>query len=269
MIPYLLILVFDTHNVFRIWIDAATLTKIRPSFRHCHSCGCLICKSFHHFHHRASAFFVTIHAFTHPHHATNVISLSNKDDIVPLKALRSMAGLGEITMATVGLTFKRVFNEAHNHLQNTVLPLGITSTSGHPSSLSMPSQSGTTFRDELKEFLEHVKHVVLIPLSWWLTIWHFIMSLTWAFLVSARILPPRGLVINRICISHYRSESPSRSTRTKSESDSLSFLPSWGRWPCCSQEASSYRPSQVLLPVRTRARVQPGPIFLPSTIPRY
>ncbi|KAH9986254.1 hypothetical protein BJV77DRAFT_1081220 [Russula vinacea] len=103
-------------------------------------------------------------------------------------------------MATVGLTFKRVFNEAHNHLQNTVLPLGITSTSGHPSSLSMPSQSATTFRDELKEFLEHVKHVVLIPLSWWLTIWHFIMSLTWAFLDLYKSLPLK------ISIAFYENE---------------------------------------------------------------
>jgi hypothetical protein len=172
-------------------------------------------------------------------------------------------------MATVGLTFKRVFNEAHNHLQNTVLPLGTTSTSGHPSSLNMPSQPASTFGDELKLFLEHVKHVVLIPLSWWMTIWHFIMSLTLALLVSARILPPRGLVINRIRVRPYRSESPSRSMNAKSESDSLSCRPSWERWPCCSQKASSYRPSPVLLLVRTRVRAQPGLIFLPWTIPRY
>jgi hypothetical protein len=109
-------------------------------------------------------------------------------------------------MVTVGLTLKRAFNEAHNHLQDTILPLRAPSVSELPSSLNMPGQPvgglqsikrtcspdyGTfiqSFRDEVKLFLEHFKHVFLLPLSWWLTITHFIMSLIWALMVTAKFI---------------------------------------------------------------------------------
>lgn len=45
-------------------------------------------------------------------------------------------------MATIVLTFKRVFNEAHNDLQNSVLPLGAPSASAPPSSFNMPETVG-------------------------------------------------------------------------------------------------------------------------------
>lgn len=45
-------------------------------------------------------------------------------------------------MTTVGLTFKRVFNEAHNNLQNAVLPLGAPSASAPPLSFNMPQPVG-------------------------------------------------------------------------------------------------------------------------------
>jgi len=85
-------------------------------------------------------------------------------------------------MTTVGLTFKRVFNEAHNNLQNTVLPLGAPSASAFPSSLNMPPARKNTFVDDVKTFLEHFKHVVILPLSWWLTIWQFVFFLTWTLM---------------------------------------------------------------------------------------
>ena len=142
-------------------------------------------------------------------------------------------------MPTVSLAFKRVFNDAHNQLQNIVLPLGAPSSSEPPSYPNMPSKQGppvgglqsikricssdygtfiqSTFREEVKIFLEHFKHVILLPLSWWLTIWHFIAALTWQLLVSARILSPRGLVINRIRVRLYRSEPPSVSMNATSD----------------------------------------------------
>lgn len=189
-------------------------------------------------------------------------------------------------MATVGLTLKRAFNEAHNHLQNTVLPLSVPSVSELPSIHNMPSpvgilqsikrislpdytQGANTLRDEVKTFLEHLKHTILLPLSWWLTLSHFILSLTWKLWVSARIISPRGLLTNRICVRPYRSGSPSVSMNAKSEVDFHGCLPSGERWPSCSRKASNYQPSPVSLPVRTRARGQPDPIFLTSTIPRF
>jgi len=152
-------------------------------------------------------------------------------------------------MVLIGLTLKRAFNEAHNHLQNTVLPLGVPFFSELPSTHNMPSpvgglellkrvcspdygtfiQRAHTFREDVKKFLEHVKHVILIPLSWWLTVWHFIMSLTWKLMVSARILSPRGLLINKIHVRPYRSESPSISMNAKSDLDILGCLPSGQR----------------------------------------
>jgi hypothetical protein len=90
-------------------------------------------------------------------------------------------------MTTVGLKLKRVFNEAHDHLQNTVFPSEAPPTSQLPSFLNiMP-----TFRDEVKSFLEHFKHVILLPLSWWLTVSHFILYLTWTLMVSTPISAPR------------------------------------------------------------------------------
>ncbi|KAF8501722.1 hypothetical protein F5888DRAFT_1632550 [Russula emetica] len=85
-------------------------------------------------------------------------------------------------MTTVGLTLKRVFNEVHDHLQNTVLTSEAPPTSALLSSLNMPSPPVNTFRNEVKSFLEHFKHVILLPLSWWLTVSHFILSLTWTLM---------------------------------------------------------------------------------------
>jgi len=67
-------------------------------------------------------------------------------------------------------------------IQNTVLPPGAPPTSEPPSSLNMPSPREKSFREEVKSFLEHFKHVILLPLSWWLTVSHFILSLTWTLM---------------------------------------------------------------------------------------
>ena len=152
-------------------------------------------------------------------------------------------------MTTVGLTFKRVFNEAHNNLQNTVLPLEAPSASAPPSSLNMPPavsglqliswicspdyetfiQRGKNFAEDLKTFLEHFKHVVILPLSWWLTIWHFVFVLTWALMVSAQMLSPGGMLIGTIHVRPYRSGLPSVSMSAKSGSNTLGCLPSGER----------------------------------------
>ncbi|KAI0279752.1 hypothetical protein BGY98DRAFT_403952 [Russula aff. rugulosa BPL654] len=85
-------------------------------------------------------------------------------------------------MTIIGLAFKRAFNEAHDHLQNTVLPSGTLPISELPSSLNMPSPRENTLHDEIKSFLEHFKHVILLPLSWWLTLSHFILYLIWTLM---------------------------------------------------------------------------------------
>jgi len=41
--------------------------------------------------------------------------------------------------------------------------------------------------DDFKAFFEHLKYVILIPLSWTLTLWHFAIVLTWGILASGRI----------------------------------------------------------------------------------
>jgi hypothetical protein len=41
--------------------------------------------------------------------------------------------------------------------------------------------------DDFKAFFEHFKYVILIPLSWSLTLWHFAIVLTWGILASGRI----------------------------------------------------------------------------------
>ena len=41
--------------------------------------------------------------------------------------------------------------------------------------------------DDFKAFFDHFKYVILIPLSWSLTLWHFAIVLTWGILASGRI----------------------------------------------------------------------------------
>jgi hypothetical protein len=45
-----------------------------------------------------------------------------------------------------------------------------------------PIANKAAFEDELKTFLVHIKHVILLPLSWWLTLWNFVFALSWALL---------------------------------------------------------------------------------------
>ena len=51
----------------------------------------------------------------------------------------------------------------------------------------------SAFRGEFKSFFEHLKHIFLIPLSWFLTLVHFALILVWRILVSARISFQRWL----------------------------------------------------------------------------
>lgn len=83
----------------------------------------------------------------------------------------------------------------HNHLQNIALPLRIQ----HPSEPLSPALFDMSpafaerpndpdqglvarlehFRDEFKPFLEHLKFAILIPLSWTLTLWRFVIIIIW------------------------------------------------------------------------------------------
>jgi hypothetical protein len=47
--------------------------------------------------------------------------------------------------------------------------------------------------DDFKAFFGHFKFVILIPLSWSLTLWHFAIVLTWGILASGQISFQRHL----------------------------------------------------------------------------
>src|SRR6267154_3227670 len=79
-------------------------------------------------------------------------------------------------------------------------------------------QRVNTFRDEVKSFLEHFKHVILLPLSWWLTVSHFILSPTWTLMVSTPIFAPTVYLINGI-VSDSTAQNLHRILRTSSQKE--------------------------------------------------
>ncbi|KAI0300756.1 hypothetical protein BC826DRAFT_990199 [Russula brevipes] len=71
------------------------------------------------------------------------------------------------------------------------------------------------FRDEFKPFLEHLKFAVLIPLSWTLTLWRFVLIIIWRIWVSAssstseRAVDQRSLQQTlplRLCLTFYERQ---------------------------------------------------------------
>ncbi|KAH9998810.1 hypothetical protein BJV74DRAFT_187322 [Russula compacta] len=89
---------------------------------------------------------------------------------------------------TVTLKFKRVFNKAHNRLQDTFFPLRFQSASDPNMSSNRSgtdqalSQRLSLLCEEFNTFFEHIKFAILIPLGWWWTLWHFVIVLTWDIL---------------------------------------------------------------------------------------
>ncbi|KAI0267674.1 hypothetical protein BC834DRAFT_968610 [Gloeopeniophorella convolvens] len=51
----------------------------------------------------------------------------------------------------------------------------------YPSDKSLKARL-TAFRDEISLFFEHLKYVILVPFSWFLTMQHFIRVIIWRFL---------------------------------------------------------------------------------------
>ncbi|KAN0132914.1 hypothetical protein V8E53_009279 [Lactarius tabidus] len=104
-------------------------------------------------------------------------------------------------MAVVTTEFKRVFNRAlnraHNNLHNSVLPLEIqlATEPSLPTTMStqgVPLPSTNIFDqsllqrlkgipNEFNDFFEHLKYSILLPLSWFLTMFKFCRALIWRF----------------------------------------------------------------------------------------
>ncbi|KAH9003076.1 hypothetical protein EDB86DRAFT_122831 [Lactarius hatsudake] len=104
-------------------------------------------------------------------------------------------------MAVVTTELKKVFNSAHNRLHDSILPLGIhppteppsfttMSTQSNGSSLPLPdinifksdasiSQRLKNFGKEFSDFFEHLKFIILIPLSWFMTMFKFFRVVVW------------------------------------------------------------------------------------------
>ncbi|KAH9041736.1 hypothetical protein EDB85DRAFT_1377240 [Lactarius pseudohatsudake] len=106
-------------------------------------------------------------------------------------------------MAVVTTELKKVFNSAHNRLHDSILPLGIHSPTEPPSSTTMSAQSNGSspplpdininifksdtsisqrlknFSGEFSDFFEHLKFIILIPLSWFMTMFKFFRVIVW------------------------------------------------------------------------------------------
>ncbi|KAI9463327.1 hypothetical protein BJY52DRAFT_1184867 [Lactarius psammicola] len=105
-------------------------------------------------------------------------------------------------MAVVTTELKKVFNRAHNHLHDSILPLRIQPATEIPSPTTMstqlskgssvplpdinPFKSDTPLSQRLKDlradlgdFFEHLKYCFLIPLSWFLTMFKFCRVMVW------------------------------------------------------------------------------------------
>jgi len=108
-------------------------------------------------------------------------------------------------MSVVTTEFKKVFNRAHNHLHDSILPLEILPATESPSPTIMSTQLSTgsnvplpdinifrsdkpfsqrlkDLRHESGEFFEHLKFTILIPLSWFLTMFKFFRVMVWRFI---------------------------------------------------------------------------------------
>jgi len=108
-------------------------------------------------------------------------------------------------MGAVTTEFKKVFNRAHNRLHDSILPLEIQPATKSPSPTIMSTQLSTgsnvplpdiniftsdkpfsqrlkDLRHEFGEFFEHLKFTILIPLSWFLTMFKFFRVMVWRFI---------------------------------------------------------------------------------------
>ncbi|KAI9439875.1 hypothetical protein H4582DRAFT_1555520 [Lactarius indigo] len=101
-------------------------------------------------------------------------------------------------MAVVTTELKKVFNRAHNRLHDSTLPLAIHPPTEPPSSTTMSAQSNLpsvdfnvfrsdtsisqrlkNFGKEFSDFFEHLKFIIMIPLSWFFTMFKFFRVVAW------------------------------------------------------------------------------------------
>jgi hypothetical protein len=131
--------------------------------------------------------------------------------------------------------------------------------------LTSSSQADKPFLQRLKElpnefaeFFEHLKFTILIPLSWFLTMFKFVRVLVWRFFVSVRV--SRDKPTQTCCDRRCRSDCSSISTSAESGGRSHGCLLSGGRCLLSSRKASRSPPSQASLPAPSKVQVQSGTI---------